>query len=281
MDSEVKNQETCNHQCDGCDVENCSGRGGGIQKLECAPGTSIKKTIAVISGKGGVGKSLVSSLLAVELRRRGLEVGLLDADVTGPSIPRSFGLDDEQASGENNLIFPLETKNGIKMMSANLLLEDSSAPIIWRGPLIASLVGQMYSQVLYGKLDVLLIDMPPGTGDVPLTVFQQIPVDGVIVVTSPQNLVGEIVEKSVRMAQMMNINLLGLVENMSYYVCPHCGEKLELYGHSKAESAAARHQIPMLDSLPIDSHISSLVDEGKIEEHEGELLPLAIKSIIA
>jgi Mrp family chromosome partitioning ATPase len=268
-------EENCNHECDGCAEENCASRGK-IEKLKPHEGTSFKKTIAVISGKGGVGKSMVTSLLAASLASKGHKVAILDADVTGPSIPQAFGLVDYQAVGDESGIFPGKSKKGLEIMSANLLVDTPATPIVWRGPMISSLVQQLYSNVIYGEMEFLLIDMPPGTGDVPLTVFQQIPVDGVIVVASPQELVSMVVEKSVNMAKMMKINILGLVENMAYATCPKCGEKIDVFGAGDLSKVASRYGIPLLDELPIDPALAKMVDEGKVEDYKGNHLKKSV-----
>ncbi len=268
-------EENCNHECDGCDEEHCPSRGK-IEKLKPHEESSFKKTIAVISGKGGVGKSMVTSLLGASLARKGHKVAILDADVTGPSIPQAFGLAGYQAVGDESGIFPGKTEQGVEIMSANLLVDTPATPIVWRGPMISSLVQQMYSNVIYGEMEFLLIDMPPGTGDVPLTVFQQIPIDGVIVVSSPQELVSMVVEKSVNMAKMMKVNLLGLVENMAYATCPKCGEKIDVFGTGDLSKVAKRYQIPLLDELPIDPSLAKLVDEGKVESYQGNALKKSV-----
>ena len=227
----------------------------------------VRKVIGVVSGKGGVGKSLVSGELAVMLSRMGYRVGVLDADITGPSIPRMFGIHDK-ALGDGEHIFPAETEKGIEVMSINLMLENDDAPVIWRGPVIAGAVKQFWEDVAWGELDVMVIDMPPGTGDVPLTVFQSIPLDGVVVVSTPQDLVGMIVRKAVNMANMMNIPVLGLVENMSYALCPDCGRRIELFGKSKIAQEAAALHLPVLAQLPFDPKAAQLCDEGSIETVE-------------
>ena len=230
----------------------------------------VKKVIAVVSGKGGVGKSLTTSLLAVNANRDGKKVAIMDADITGPSIPTIFGL-KESASGTDEEIFPVETFTGIKAISLNLLTDDPASPVVWRGPVISGLVKQFWSDVAYGDIDELYIDMPPGTSDVPLTVFQTIPVDAAVIVTSPQELVSLIVEKAVKMTSMMNIPVLGVVENMSYILCPHCGEKTYPFGEPSAE-VASRYGIPVYETLPIDPKLAACCDSGTLEEYEGELL---------
>jgi Mrp family chromosome partitioning ATPase len=226
--------------------------------------SKIGKVIGVVSGKGGVGKSLVSSLLSIELNRRGHNVGILDADITGPSIPKAFGVKGP-AEGEDGLIYPVESRTGIKIMSANLLLENEDDPIIWRGPLLGNLVKQFYEDVLWEELDYLLIDMPPGTGDVALSVFQLLPVDDLIIVTSPQDLVSLIVSKALKMASMMNIHVLGVVENMSYVLCPDCKTKIKIYGESNIHQFAKQMNFEVLGQLPIIPGNSNKVDDGKVE----------------
>lgn len=245
-------------------------------------GSKFHHTVAIISGKGGVGKSLVSAILASRLEREGKKVALLDADVTGPSAAKAFGLAKQQVYGdEENNIYPVTTPNGLKLMSSNNLLDDISQPLIWRGPMIAGLVQQMYSDVVYGEVDYLLIDMPPGTGDVPLTVFQSIKVDAVIVVASPQELVKDVVEKSVKMAETMNVKILGIVVNMAYAVCPHCEEKLYLYGNARGEDLAKELGVNFLDEVPIDPALRFLIDEGEIEAYDGEYLAKSLDAILS
>ena len=238
----------------------------------------VRKVIGVCSGKGGVGKSLVSGELAVMLHRMGYRVGILDADITGPSVPKMFGIEDK-AYGDGEKIFPGETAKGIKVMSINLLLENDDAPVIWRGPVIAGAVKQFWEDVAWGELDVMVIDMPPGTGDVPLTVFQSIPLDGVVVVSTPQDLVGMIVRKAVNMAGMMNIPVIGLVENMSYAICPDCGKKLELFGKSRIAQEAAELSLPVLAQLPFDASAAQLCDEGHIETVDNLLMADAAAAV--
>ena len=238
----------------------------------------VRKIIGVVSGKGGVGKSLVSGELAVMLSRMGYRVGVLDADITGPSIPKMFGI-HEKAYGDSNRIFPAETKNGIKLMSINLLLDQDDAPVIWRGPVIAGAVKQFWEDVEWGELDAMVIDMPPGTGDVPLTVFQSIPLDGVVVVTTPQDLVGMIVRKAVNMAGMMKIPVLGLVENMAYALCPDCGKKIEIFGKSRIAQEAAELSLPVLAQLPFDPMAANLCDRGMIETVDNPLMADAAAAV--
>ena len=260
----------CTHDCSTCGL-NCPSKEQQSLLEKPHEGTNVKKVIAVMSGKGGVGKSLVTALLAVIAQRAGYKTAILDADVTGPSIPKAFGI-HEGAMGNEQGILPVESRTGIKMMSVNLLLEEETAPVVWRGPVIAGTVKQFWTDVLWGDVDIMFIDMPPGTGDVPLTVFQSVPVDGAVVVTTPQALVGMIVEKAVNMAGLMNIPVIGLVENMSYVKCPCCGEEIEVFGKSKAEETAAKFGIPLLGRMPVDPKLSALVDRGVIELMENDYL---------
>ena len=254
---------SCNHDCEHCSQSgSCSEQ---IVKSKPNEYSHIKRVIGVLSGKGGVGKSFITSAIATYLSRNGLKVGILDADITGPSIPKAFGI-KEKACGENNVIFPAKTVGGIEVMSANLLLEDETDPIIWRGPLVANLVKQFFEDVAWGELDVLLIDMPPGTGDVALTIFQSLPVDDLIIVTSPQDLVSLIVSKAIKMANAMNIHVLGVVENMSYLVCPKCEEKIPLFGESHLDEFAKQINFDVLAKLPLNSENTKLMDAGEIEK---------------
>lgn len=255
--------ENCSHDCSSC-AENCASRDRSSFLEPPHALSRIKRVVAVASGKGGVGKSMVASLLAVAARRAGLKAGILDADVTGPSIPKAFGL-SQKAEASDAGIFPVATKTGIQVMSLNLLLEDVTTPVVWRGPIIAGTVTQFWTDVIWGELDVLFIDMPPGTGDVPLTVFQSLPVDGVIIVTSPQALVGLIVEKAVHMAGMLDIPVIGLVENMGYLICPDCGARIEPFGESRLAATARAHGIAATAQLPIDSKLAAACDAGLIE----------------
>ena len=259
--------EDCTHDCSSCGRD-CPSREGGIQKAALNANSSIKKVIGVVSGKGGVGKSMVTALSALAATRNGYKTGIMDADITGPSIPKMFGV-HSKAYGSEFGIMPEVTPTEIKLMSINLLVENETDPVVWRGPVIGGVVEQFWTDVCWGDLDVLFIDMPPGTGDVPLTVFQSLPVDGIIVVTSPQDLVSMIVAKAVKMANLMNIPVLGLVENMSYVTCPDCGRKLEIFGESRAEAVAAESGIKLLEQLPIDPVLSQEADAGKIEFNEG------------
>lgn len=257
----------CTHDCSTCG-ESCSSRQTGqdaISKELTNHHNNIKRVIGVVSGKGGVGKSMVTSLLAVEMARRGFKCGIIDADITGPSIPKAFGI-KEKATGDENFLMPPVTKSGIPVMSVNLLLEDETDPVVWRGPVVAGVVKQFWKDVVYGEVDYMFVDMPPGTGDVPLTVYQSLPIDGIIIVTSPQELVGMIVGKAIKMAKLMNVPVIGLVENFAYALCPDCGKKIEVFGKSHLEETAATFRLPMLARLPIDTKLASLVDEGRIEE---------------
>lgn len=262
--------EGCTHDCSTCS-ENCSSKQGGAPTFEKTNDLSrIKKTIAVVSGKGGVGKTLVSSMLAVELNRRELKTAIIDADVTGPSIPKAFGLKGLCEAAPLGGIMPVKTTTGIETVSVNLLLEDTSSPVLWRGPVIAGMVKQFWTDVIWGDVDVMVIDCPPGTGDVPLAVFQSIPVDGIIIVTSPQDLVSLIVSKAVNMARLMNIPIIGIVENMSYVECPDCGKKIEIFGKSHTEETAKQFGIPVLARIPVNPELASQCDKGVIELFEGD-----------
>ena len=261
----------CTHNCSSCG-ESCSERTTPQDFRAPANGLShIGKVIAVVSGKGGVGKSTVTASLAVAMRRLGKKVGVLDADITGPSIPTAFGV-HTKAEGSELGIYPVETKTGIEIMSLNLLMEDETDPVVWRGPVIAGAVKQFWTDVIWGDVDYLFVDMPPGTGDVPLTVFQSLPVDGIIVVTSPQELVGMIVAKAVKMAEMMHIPVLGLVENYSYYECPDCGGRHAVFGESHIDQTAAQHGLSVLARLPIDPAAAAACDAGTIEDFEPNYL---------
>lgn len=255
----------CSHDCSSCG-SNCSERKAEQTDFREKPhkDSRIKKVIGIVSGKGGVGKSMVTSLLAVQAKRNGLNVGILDADITGPSIPTAFGI-TERPLGNDNGLLPVKSSTDINIMSLNLLLENSTDPVVWRGPIIAGTVKQFWTDVIWGDIDFLFVDMPPGTGDVPLTVFQSLPVDGIVVVTSPQELVGMIVEKAVNMANMMNIPVLGIVENMSYFKCPNCNEEHYIFGKSHIEEIAKKHDIKNVCKLPINPELASAVDSGKIE----------------
>lgn len=260
--------ENCTHDCSSCG-ENCPSRQQPQSFLEKTNDLShVKKVIGVVSGKGGVGKSLVTSLLATTLRRRENQVAVLDADITGPSIPKCFGMKQRALSDENG-IYPVETKTGIKVMSINLLLEEETSPVVWRGPVIAGAIKQFWTDVIWDNVDYMFVDMPPGTGDAPLTVFQSLPVDGILIVTSPQELVGMIVSKAVEMAKMMNVPVLGLVENMSYVTCPDCGREIHVFGESHIDEVAAKYALPVLGKLPMEPKLAAACDRGAIELFEG------------
>ena len=265
----------CSHDCSSCS-SNCSSRKKETMLKEPHKKSSIKKVIGVVSGKGGVGKSLTTSLLASFAQKQGLSVGIMDADITGPSIPHMFGV-NEHATGDEKGINTVLSPSGMQMMSMNLLLEETTSPVIWRGMVISGTVMQFWTDVIWKDLDLLFIDMPPGTGDVPLTVFQSIPIAGIVIVTTPQDLVKMVVEKAVNMAKIMNIPVLGLVENMSYLSCPDCGKKIEVFGHSKADYIAAEYAIPAVAKMPLDAKISTLADAGRIEDYETD----ALKEIFA
>lgn len=267
----------CNSNCGTCSQSDCASR---KQDFKVAQNeySNVKHVIGIVSGKGGVGKSLITAQTAVLLSRQGYRVGILDADITGPSIPKVFGI-HEQAVGSEQGIMPAVTQNGIEIISINMLLDSEETPVIWRGPVLAGVVKQFWNEVIWGDLDYLLVDMPPGTGDVPLTVFQSLPVDGIIIVTSPQELVEMIVKKAYNMAKQMNIPVVGLVQNMSYFVCPDCGKKIYIYGEGKGEETAKKLGIPSYASLPIEPEIAGLCDAGAIEKFENEYLSEVIKYI--
>lgn len=252
----------CTHDCSTC-TQNCSERKESFLK-ELHEGASVRKVIAVVSGKGGVGKSLVTSMLASEMQRRGYQAAVLDADITGPSVPKSFGI-TEHARGTDEYLLPVYTATGIELMSINLILENETEPVVWRGPVIAGAVTQFWTDVLWQDVDFMFVDMPPGTGDVPLTVFQSLPIDGIVIVTSPQELVSMIVAKAVNMANLMNIPVLGIVENMSYFKCPDCGKEHAIFGESKVAAVAQEFGIEHTARLPIDPVISTMVDAGEVE----------------
>ena len=245
---------------------------------ELNPNASVKKVIAVVSGKGGVGKSTVTSMLAVAMAREGKRVGVLDADITGPSAPTAFGVTECQGADESGL-YPALTRTGIQVMSINLLLDNPADPVVWRGPVIAGAVKQFWTDVIWEDVDYLFVDMPPGTGDVPLTVFQSLPVDGVIIVTSPQDLVSMIVAKAVKMANMMHIPVLGFVENYSYLRCPDCGRKISVFGKSHLDEIAAQFDLPILARLPIDPAVAEAYDNGQMETVNTEALSAAVEAI--
>lgn len=261
----------CSHNCSEC-AQNCSERKNPQSFLKpMNKYSNIKKVIGVISGKGGVGKSLVSCLLAAKCAKAGLKVGVLDADITGPSVPKSFGITSRAMQDSENLL-PYVTESGVKVMSINMLLEDVNSPVVWRGPVISGVVEQFWTDVRWGELDYLFVDMPPGTGDVALTVFQSLPVDGVVIVSTPQDLVKMIVNKAVNMANLMNVPVLGLVENMSYFTCPDCGKKYEIFGKSQIDETAKELSLPVLAKLPINPELNRLVDDGRVEDAQCEEL---------
>lgn len=271
--------ESCSHNCSGCG-EDCGDREQESLFEKLNSHSSVKKVIGVVSGKGGVGKSLVTSLLAVAAQKKGLRAAIMDADITGPSIPKSFGIHEKARASQMGMM-PALSSNGIQIMSLNLIAENETDPVIWRGPVIAGVVKQFWTDVVWKDVDIMFIDMPPGTGDVPLTVFQSIPVDGIVIVSSPQELVGMIVEKAVNMAAMMDIDVLALVENMSYVKCPDCGKEIRIFGESSIDKIAKKHNIKLTAKLPIDPSIASLVDSGKIEESSVDSLDEILEKLLS
>ena len=271
--------EKCNQSCSSCG-EDCADRKEAKTDFREKPHelSNIKKVIGIVSGKGGVGKSSVTSMLAVTMKRMGYNVAILDADVTGPSIPKAFGIKDK-ATGSEFGLYPLKSKTGIDIMSINLLLENDTDPVIWRGPILGNTVKQFWTDVIWGDVDFMFIDMPPGTGDVPLTVFQSLAIDGIIIVTSPQELVSMIVSKAVKMAEMMNIPVIGLVENMSYFKCPDNGKEYKIFGESHIEEIAEKHNLKVLAKLPIDPKISAACDKGMIELFDGDWFEPLLNSL--
>lgn len=271
--------ENCTHDCGNCPSAQGCGEFDPKSLIEDANKLSnVSKVIAVVSGKGGVGKSLVTSLMSISMQRREHPTGIMDADVTGPSIPKAFGI-TEKAEGSEDGIFPITTSTGIKTISVNNLLENDTDPVLWRGPIIAGLVKQFWTDVIWGDIDFLFVDMPPGTGDVPLTVFQSLPIDGIIVVTSPQDLVSMVVAKAIKMAEMMDVPVLGIVENYSYFKCPDCGTETQIFGPSKVDEVAAEFGIDVLGKLPIDPKLAAACDRGMIESFEGDWLDEAADKI--
>ena len=268
----------CTHNCSTC-KENCSSRKPESLIEPANPLSSVDHVIGVVSGKGGVGKSLVTSMLATIMQRRGLHSGILDADITGPSIPKMFGIGRGVESSEQG-IFPARSKTGIDIISTNLLLDDETSPVVWRGPVIAGMVKQFWTDVIWDGVEYLFVDCPPGTGDVPLTVFQSIPLDGIIIVTSPQELVAMIVEKAANMAKLMNIPVLGIVENMSYLKCPDCGREIKVFGDAHTKEIAKKFGFDLLARIPIDANIASLADCGEIEKYESVAFDAAADKII-
>lgn len=262
--------ENCTHDCSTCG-EDCPSR---HQESLIAPQnkmSNVKKVIGVVSGKGGVGKSSVTSMLAVTMQRRDFKTAVLDADITGPSIPKCFGI-HEKARGCEDGIFPAITKSGIEVMSINLLLEEETSPVVWRGPVVAGAIKQFWTDVIWNEVDYMFVDLPPGTGDAPLTVFQSLPLDGIIIVTSPQELVSMIVSKAVEMANMMNVPIIGLVENYSYVKCPHCGEQFKMFGESHIEEVAAKYNLKVLGKIPMDPNLAAACDRGIVEMFDGDWL---------
>lgn len=270
----------CTHDCSSCGSD-CPSRHQPIPKEAANEMSRIGRVIGVVSGKGGVGKSLVTGLLASALQKSGKQAAVLDADITGPSIPKLFGVEKPALGNDEGLLFPADSESGVRLMSINLLLESQTDPVVWRGPVIAGVVKQFWSDVVWGEVDYMFVDMPPGTGDVPLTVFQSLPVDAILVVTTPQSLVSMIVEKAVNMAAMMNIPVLGIVENMSYFTCPDCGKELKVFGESHVGEIAGRHGLPLLGRLPIDPAVAAACDAGRIQDVPAEGLESAIAAILA
>ncbi|MEE1227819.1 MAG: Mrp/NBP35 family ATP-binding protein [Lachnospiraceae bacterium] len=271
----------CTHNCDTCGVGDCSSRAQQPQDfhVKLAEGSSVKKVIGIVSGKGGVGKSMVTSLLATASMKEGFKTAVLDGDITGPSIPKAFGLHENLVGDEKGMIVPGTTKKGVDIVSVNLMLANETDPVIWRGPVLAGVIKQFWGETNWKDIDYMFIDMPPGTGDVPLTIFQSIPLDGIVIVSSPQELVGMIVEKAANMARMMNIPILGLVENMSYVKCPHCGEKINVFGESHIDEIAKAYNIPVLARIPMDPELALATDAGKIEDYENDYMKDAIEAI--
>ncbi|OUO28912.1 Mrp/NBP35 family ATP-binding protein [Eubacterium sp. An3] len=268
----------CTHDCSSCG-ENCSERQSSPEdfRVKLSEGSSVKKVIGVVSGKGGVGKSMVTSLLACATMREGYKTAILDGDITGPSIPKAFGVHQNLVGNIDGLIVPGSTAMGIDMVSVNLLLANETDPVIWRGPVLGGVIKQFWGETLWQNIDYMFVDMPPGTGDVPLTIFQSLPLDGIIIVASPQELVGMIVEKAANMARMMNIPILGLVENMSYVECPDCGKKIYVFGESHIDEIASQYQVPVLAKIPMDSELAAACDAGKIEFTERDYMKDAVE----
>ena len=268
--------------CDKSSCEGCSKKNDPKSLQETLNVFSdVKHVIGIVSGKGGVGKSFVTASLANRMAKKGYKVGIMDADITGPSIPKAFGLTEKAYGTEDNLLLPVKSKGGIQIMSVNLVLEDETKPVIWRGPILAGVVKQFWSETLWQDVDYMYVDMPPGTGDVPLTVFQSIPLDGIVIVTTPQDLVSMIVEKAVNMAKLMNVPVLALAENMSYYACPHCGEKLYPFGKSKLEEEAKKIGVDLIARMPIDPSIAAACDEGKVESVQTDALDGVLNKIFS
>ncbi len=268
----------CTHDCSSCS-ENCAERKTSPEdfRVKLSEGSSVKKVIGIVSGKGGVGKSMVTSLLACASMREGYKTAILDGDITGPSIPKAFGVHENLVGNIDGLIVPGSTAMGIDMVSVNLLLANETDPVIWRGPVLGGVIKQFWGETLWQNIDYMFVDMPPGTGDVPLTIFQSLPLDGIIIVASPQELVGMIVEKAANMARMMNIPILGLVENMSYVQCPDCGKKIYIFGESHIDEIAAQYQVPVLAKIPVDPELAAACDAGKIEFTERDYMKDAVE----
>ena len=270
--------ENCSHNCSSCG-ETCASRTMESFRVPLNPQSSVKKVIGVVSGKGGVGKSLVTSLMACKMRARNNRVGILDADITGPSIPKAFGIHGMVGVTGDQLMLPRTTSTGIEILSSNLILEHETDPVIWRGPVVGGVIKQFWSEALWKDIDYMFVDMPPGTGDVPLTVFQSLPLAGIIIVTSPQELVSMIVAKAVNMAKKMDIPILGLVENMSYLECPDCGKKISVFGESHIDEIAASLDTTVLGKMPIDPAVASLADDGKFSGQKDTHLDLAVETL--
>ncbi len=269
--------EQCNGDCQSCD-ETCSERQEDFS-AKLHEMSSVKHTIGVLSGKGGVGKSLTTALLAAAMSQEGFRTAILDADITGPSIPKAFGI-TQKATGDDSVIYPVKSKTGIEIISMNLLLGNETDPVVWRGPILAGTVKQFWSDVIWRDIDFMFIDMPPGTGDVPLTVFQSIPMDGIVIVTSPQELVSMIVQKAVKMASLMNIPVLALVENMAYFECPDCHKRIEIFGKSHLDEVAKTYGIDVIAKIPIDAQLSAASDSGTIEQYKGDWLKPVVEMLI-
>ena len=269
---------SCSGNCSSCGSSDCGDRKAESLLAQLNPKSTVKKVIAVVSGKGGVGKSTVTSMLAVAMSKTGKRVGVLDADITGPSAPTAFGVTECQGANDDGL-YPALSKTGIQVMSINLLLDDASSPVVWRGPVIAGAVKQFWTDVIWEDVDYLFVDMPPGTGDVPLTVFQSLPVDGIVIVTSPQDLVSMIVTKAVKMANMMHVPVLGFVENYDYLECPDCGKRINVFGESKLDAVAAEFGLPVLARLPIDPKVAESYDNGKMEDVNTDAMAEVLKAV--
>ena len=278
IEREVRKMSECTHDCSSCG-ENCSERQSSPEdfRVKLSEGSSVKKVIGVVSGKGGVGKSMVTSLLACAPMREGYKTAILDGDIPGPSIPKAFGVHQNLVGNIDGLIVPGSTAMGIDMVSVNLLLANETDPVIWRGPVLGGVIKQFWGETLWQNIDYMFVDMPPGTGDVPLTIFQSLPLDGIIIVASPQELVGMIVEKAANMARMMNIPILGLVENMSYVECPDCGKKIYVFGESHIDEIASQYQVPVLAKIPMDPELAAACDAGKIEFTERDYMKDAVE----